>query len=113
MLYLGLLAGCLVVTLPLELALGARVYRRWRRLLLTLAPILVVFIGWDLAAIAAGQWSYDPRQMVGVIFPGGFPLEELLFFFVIPICALLTWEAVRVRRPRWSRPEDERKKSAW
>jgi hypothetical protein len=28
-------------------------------------------------------------------------LEELLFFIVIPTCAVLTLEAVRVRRPHW------------
>ncbi|MDT4949985.1 MAG: hypothetical protein QOJ37_2580, partial [Pseudonocardiales bacterium] len=29
------------------------------------------------------------------------PLEELLFFLVIPTCAVLTLEAVRARRPHW------------
>jgi hypothetical protein len=30
------------------------------------------------------------------------PLEELLFFVVIPTCAILTLEAVRRRRPQWT-----------
>ncbi|HMC68522.1 MAG TPA: lycopene cyclase domain-containing protein, partial [Mycobacteriales bacterium] len=38
MLYLLVLLACVVITLPLELVLGVRVYRRPRRLLLTLAP---------------------------------------------------------------------------
>ena len=36
--YLGLLAGCLVVTAPLELVLRVRVYARWRRVLLAVLP---------------------------------------------------------------------------
>ena len=94
-LYFGLLTACLVVTLPLELVLGARVYRRPRRLVLTLVPVVVVFCAWDVLAIRAGHWTWDPRQTVGVLLPWRLPLEELLFFLVVPVCALLTFEAVR------------------
>jgi lycopene cyclase domain-containing protein len=92
--YLAVLAGCLLVTAPLEVFLHTRVYARWKRLLLTLAPIVVLFVGWDAYAIARHHWSYDRRQTTGVLLPGHVPLEELLFFLVIPICAVLTLEAV-------------------
>jgi lycopene cyclase domain-containing protein len=92
MLYLAVMAGCLLVTLPLELILHVRVYARWKRLLLTLIPVLVVFLSWDALAIHARQWSY--RHLTGIRI-GNLPIEELVFFVVIPICALLTYEAVR------------------
>ena len=92
--YLVVLAVCLLGTLPLELVLHARVYARPRRLLLTLLPVVVVFVVWDVLAIRAGHWGYDPRQTTGVRF-GNLPLEELAFFLVIPICSILTLEAVR------------------
>jgi lycopene cyclase domain-containing protein len=94
-LYLGLLLACLLATLPLELLLGTRVYARWRRLLLTLLPVAVVFSLWDALAVAAGHWRYDPHQTIGVLLPGRLPLEEVLFFLVVPTCAVLTLEAVR------------------
>ena len=100
--YLALLAGCLVATLPLEFLLGARVYRRWRRAALTIAPVAVVFVVWDLLAIHAGWWSYDRAYLVGLNVVADLPLEELLFFLVVPICALLTFEAVRRLRPGWA-----------
>jgi lycopene cyclase domain-containing protein len=93
--YLGVLAACLACALWLEPALQLRVLRQWRRLLLTLAPVVAVFVVWDVVAIAAGQWSYDPAQVVGVTLPGRLPLEELLFFVVVPLCAILGFEAVR------------------
>lgn len=93
--YLAVLAGCLLGTFPLEVFLRARVYARWRRWLAALAPGFVVFLGWDLYAISRGHWAFDPRQTVGVVLPGGIPLEEVLFFVVIPTCALLAFEAVR------------------
>jgi len=98
--YLLVLLGCLLGTLPLEVVLGVRVYRRWCRLVLTLLPVLVVFAAWDIAAIAAGHWSFDGSQMTGVVLPGELPLEELLFFLVVPTCAILCFEAVR-RVRRW------------
>ncbi len=101
MTYLALLAGCVVATLPLEFVLGARVYRRWRRAALTILPVAGVFVVWDLLAIHAGWWSYDRAYLVGLDVVDGLPLEELLFFLVVPICALLTFEAVRRLRPGW------------
>lgn len=94
MAYLLLLACCALVTLPLEVVLGARVYRRPRRWLLSLLPVVVVFGAWDVYAISRQHWAYDAAQTVGVTI-GNLPLEELLFFVVIPTCALLTYEAVR------------------
>jgi lycopene cyclase domain-containing protein len=93
--YLGVLAACLVCAVWLEPALRVGVLRQWRRLLLTLAPVVAVFVVWDVAAIAAGQWSYDLAQLVGITLPGRLPVEELLFFIVVPLCAILGFEAVR------------------
>jgi lycopene cyclase domain-containing protein len=96
--YVGMLAFVVFGTLPLELLLGVRVYRRARRLALTLLPVLSVFVVWDLYAIASGQWDFDPAQTLGVVLPGGLPLEELLFFLVVPLASVLTLEAVRTVR---------------
>ena len=92
--YLLLMGGCLLLTLPLELVLGARVWRRPRRLLVALVPVVVVFSVWDVVAIARGTWDYSRRFTTGVLLPFDMPLEELVFFLVIPICGLLTYEAV-------------------
>jgi lycopene cyclase domain-containing protein len=98
--YLVVLAGCLVGAVWLEPVLRVGVLRQWRRLLLTIAPVVLVFGGWDVAAIAAHHWSYDRAQTTGVLLPGRLPLEELLFFVVVPVCAILGFEAVRKRLKR-------------
>ncbi len=91
--YLLLMAGCLIITLPLEFLLRARVYRRPRRLLLSLLPMLVVFLAWDAVGIVRGMWTYSLDYTTGIR-PLRVPLEEYVFFLVIPICGLLTYEAV-------------------
>jgi lycopene cyclase domain-containing protein len=98
--YLALLAACLLGTAPLEIVLRTGVYARWRRLGLAITPGLVLGVSWDLYAIHRGQWSFDWRYLSGLR-GFGLPIEELLFFVVIPTCAVLTLEAVRRRRPGW------------
>jgi lycopene beta-cyclase len=97
--YLFVMAACLLITLPLELVFGARVYRRPARLVRTLAPVVAIFYVWDAVAIARGHWWFDRRFVTGIELPFGVPLEEFVFFIVIPICALLTLEAVRSLLP--------------
>jgi lycopene cyclase domain-containing protein len=97
--YLLVLAACLVATAPLELVLHTRVYPRWRRLLLTLLPVVALFLPWDALAVRAGHWAYDSDQTAGLSL-GNLPVEELLFFLVVPTCAVLAYEAVGVVRAR-------------
>ena len=93
--YLLLLGLCLVLTLPLEFAFGARVWRRPRRLWQALWPTVAVFTAWDIWSIARGHWSFSRRLTTGVELPLDLPVEELVFFVAIPVCGLLTFEAVR------------------
>src|SRR3954447_7360539 len=96
--YLIVLGVCLLTTLPLELVLGARVWRRPRRLVKAVVPPLAVFLAWDLWAAAGGQWSFNPTLTTTLHVPYGIPIDEVLFFVVVPICGLLTLEAVRSLR---------------
>jgi lycopene beta-cyclase len=76
------------------------VYRRWPRLLAAITPAALLGVLWDGYAVHVGQWGFDHHYLVGIWF-GGLPLEEVLFFVVIPVCAVLTFEAVRRTRPDW------------
>lgn len=90
------MGACLLITLPLELVVGARVYRRPASLARALIPVVVVFTVWDIAGILAGHWSYNPVFVSGIRLILGMPLEELVFFVVVPLCGLLTYEAVGI-----------------
>lgn len=91
--YLFVLAACLAITAPLEV-LGSGVYRQARRTAGAVLPVAGVFVLWDVVAIAAHIWTYNPQYMSGIGIPGAIPVEELLFFVVIPLCGLLTYNAV-------------------
>jgi lycopene cyclase domain-containing protein len=102
--YLLLMAACLLITLPLEFVLGARVYRRAVGLAFAIIPVVIIFSVWDIVGILGDHWSYSPRFTTGVTLIFGMPIEELVFFIVVPLCGLLTYEAVgrmlRVTRRR-------------
>ncbi len=91
--YLALMAGCLAITLPLEFVPGVRVYRDPARVAIALVPVVVVFVVWDLVGIARGHWDFNERFVTGWQL-GPLPVEELVFFVVIPLCTVLTYEAV-------------------
>lgn len=93
--YLILMGLCLLITLPLEFVFGARVWRRPRRLAAAMGIPLVIFLVWDVVAIARDHWAYNAEYVTGWELPFNLPVEELTFFLVIPICSLLTLEAVR------------------
>jgi len=104
--YLLTLGACVTVTLPLEIIGGARVYRRPKALVATLAPVVATFAGWDLIATHRWDWWFSARYTLGPRL-ASLPAEEWMFFLVVPICALLTYEvlgrAAHRLRPRSGR----------
>jgi lycopene cyclase domain-containing protein len=91
--YLIVLGACLLITAPLEV-FGDGVYRQVRRAAFAVLPVAAVFVVWDAVAIAAHIWTYNPKYVTGLELPGHIPVEELLFFIVIPLCGLFTYNAV-------------------
>ena len=99
--YVAILAFVMAGCLWLEVALRTRVFRRWRRLLLSILPAVVIFFIWDVYAVAEGHWWFDTERILGVYLPGSVPFDEVLFFVAIPIASILTLEAVRSVKPHW------------
>ena len=99
--YVAMLAFCLAGTLPLVRFFGLKVFRRPGRLVAAIAIAATPFVLWDLWATHNGHWRFDPDQTLPWRI-GGLPLEEIGFFVVIPLAAILTYETVRAmgRRSR-------------
>lgn len=108
--YVALMAACVLLTLPLEVVLSARVYRRPLRALQAVLITALIFSIWDIIALRAGLWSYSEQFTTGILLPFGLPIEELIFFIAIPLCGLLTFEAVG-RVLAFFSPAERRKKA--
>jgi len=98
-----MIAFTVVGSFWLEIIFRVGVLRRWRRALKSILPVSALFIAWDAYAIAQGHWFFDRDQILGIFGPFGIPLEEYLFFIVVPLAALLTIEAVTTVKPHWKK----------
>ena len=84
------------VAAPLVLSFSKKMdfYKYPSRLIYAILIPFVFFTIWDIFVTARGHWSFNPLYTVGFkIF--GLPIEEILFFIIIPFCGLFTWESVK------------------
>jgi len=92
--YLWLLLFSGVVPFILSFWPDLRFYRKPSALLCSIGLIALVFGGWDVFATWRGHWFFDP-QGVGSLRIINLPVEEALFFVVIPFCCIFTWEVLK------------------
>lgn len=74
-------------------------YRNTKALFLTILLIIIIFGLWDVFAVYRGHWSFDPESVWGLRIIN-LPLEEVLFFVVIPFCCIFSWEALKFIKNR-------------
>jgi lycopene cyclase domain-containing protein len=85
-----------VVALILEYRYRIRLYssrrERW------LIPLFFFFVGlgWDSFAVWRGHWYFDYSNLLGIQI-GLLPLEEYLFFVVIPYFILTVYRVLKIR----------------
>ncbi len=100
--YLVMLAFTIVASFWLEFVFKVRVLGRARRVIKSVLPPAFLFLIWDAAAVSKDQWHFDKRQVMGIYGPFHLPLEEYLFFLIIPLAAIMTLEAVRNVKKHWT-----------
>ena len=86
-----ILAGAVPLILSFWPPLGF--YRNLRSLLYSIVIVLLVFGSWDIFATYRGHWYFNSDKVSSIRIIN-LPLEEVLFFVVIPFCCIFTWEAV-------------------
>jgi lycopene cyclase domain-containing protein len=69
-------------------------YKKPRRLFISIFFPMIIFIAWDMIAVWRGHWRFNENYISG-LFIFNLPLEEIMFFIIIPFCALFTWEVVK------------------
>jgi len=69
-------------------------WRNWKALILTLSILVVIFGSWDVFATWRAHWYFNPKGIIGFKIIN-LPIEECLFFIVIPFCCIFTWETLK------------------
>lgn len=83
------IAGLIFLDFRLKLAF----WRDLRRTVVTVAIAMDVFIIWDILGIWLGIFFHgkSPYSLPYTIFPE-FPIEELVFLFLLSYCTLITYQ---------------------
>jgi lycopene cyclase domain-containing protein len=97
--YLAMLLFVIFGSFWLEIVFKTSVLRRWKRVLISVLPVSIVFVIWDAYAISQGHWFFDPNRTLQIFGPFNIPLEEFLFFIIVPMAAILTIEGVTTVKP--------------
>jgi lycopene cyclase domain-containing protein len=97
--YMAMLIFTVCGSFWLEIVFKTGVLRRWKRVLISVLPVALVCVIWDAYAIAQGHWFFNPERTLGIYGPFNIPLEEYLFFIIVPMAAILTIEGVTTVKP--------------
>lgn len=85
---LGFIAFCAVAV---TLVFRVRVPRFWRNFILADLSILAIYLNWDYWAIRKGNWGFDGEQILGLYIFGIIPVEEVLFFIIVPLMTVIVY----------------------
>jgi lycopene cyclase domain-containing protein len=81
------------VPLALSFEPKVRFYRKFYALLPALMVTGLLFLCWDVVAVARGDWRFNEAFLLGPQLLG-VPIEEILFFILVPYCCIFIYEVV-------------------
>ena len=88
------------LTGPLILSFDRKVvfYKKWKRLFPAMILPAVIYIVWDIYFTSKGVWSFNEKYITGIKLYN-LPIEEVLFFFLVPYCCVFIYECIRCYFP--------------
>ncbi|MDD2995107.1 MAG: lycopene cyclase domain-containing protein [Bacteroidia bacterium] len=99
LIYIGLMAGSVLFPFLFSFEKQISFYKKWKYLFVAILVPLVFFVVWDAIFTANGMWSFNENFVLGPhIF--GLPIEEWLFFVVVPYCGVFIYEVLKLYLPR-------------
>ena len=84
-LYLILMLACFGPCFLLSFDKKVAFFKNMRFFVPAVFAVAIPFLIWDQYFTINGVWGFNESYLQG-IFIGSLPLEEVLFFFVIPYC---------------------------
>jgi lycopene cyclase domain-containing protein len=58
----------------------------------------ILYIAWDIYFVKKGVWYFSEYHTTGITLVN-LPLEEVLFFFIVPYCCVFIYECIRTYFP--------------
>jgi len=97
--YLIILAVSIAAPLFLSFDKKVQYYKNLKYILPAIILTAAIFLVWDIKFTASQVWSFNPEYTIGKNFKG-LPIEEWLFFFVIPYSCVFIYEVLKFYYPK-------------
>lgn len=92
--YIGVLLFVGLCSVGVGVGFRLKIPHLWRTFLYTDLTLLVIYLAWDIWAIYKHNWYFDQQQILNVYLIPRVPIEEVLFFVVVPFTTILTYKAL-------------------
>lgn len=94
--YTYLLLDLAVFIFPFILSFDKKVafYKTWKSLFLSILIVGAGFIIWDILFTSHEIWKFNPEYVSGIYFVN-LPIEEVIFFIVVPYSTVFIYECIR------------------
>jgi len=102
-LYFIILMGSLVIPLLFSI-FRIDFIKDWKNFGISTTFVALLFLIWDVIFTSSGIWGFNDDYCLGIYFLK-IPLEEWLFFFIIPFCSLFTHFAFYYAFPKLKIPK--------
>jgi lycopene cyclase domain-containing protein len=95
--YTYLLLDVAVLLFPLLLSFDKKVafYKTWKALFASILIVGIGFIVWDVLFTKYRVWEFNPEFVSG-LYLINLPIEEVLFFIVVPYSTVFIYECIHV-----------------
>lgn len=103
-LYCLILIGAIVVPLALSFEKKLHFFKQWKYLFPAIILVAAVYISVDIYLTQTGVWGFNPAYHLNVELVG-LPLEEWIFFMVIPYASIFLHDAFVVHFPQIRLPD--------
>tara|TARA_B100001142_G_scaffold281834_1_gene293820 strand:- start:7033 stop:7725 length:693 start_codon:yes stop_codon:yes gene_type:complete len=92
--YFQVLAFSIIVPLIFSFHNKIQFYKQWTSFFKANLLVTIPFIIWDDAFTKNGVWGFNNEHIIGT-YLFNLPIEEILFFIIIPYCCVFTYEVFR------------------
>ncbi len=85
---------------PLALSFDRKVafYKKWKYLFPAMIIPALLYISWDIYFTSKGVWRFNDDYITGLTLVN-LPIEEVLFFLIVPYCCVFIYECIRCYFP--------------
>jgi lycopene cyclase domain-containing protein len=97
--YFLILAASLAGPLALSFDKKVAFYKNWKYLFPAMVIPALFYIVWDVYFTSNGVWNFNGEYITGIKLYN-LPIEEVLFFFIVPYCCVFIYACIRSYFPK-------------